>query len=982
MEYIPGVPLNKYCDDHELGLRARLDLFIQVCRGVQHAHQKGIIHRDLKPGNILVTEVEGKPVPKIIDFGVAKATGQHLAAQTMFTRMGQMIGTPEYMSPEQAGSSLADVDTRSDVYSLGVLLYELLTGVLPLERRDIMQAGLERMALHVQNEIPKKPSTRIDTEAQTKAGSTTVYGRDTRFWAKRIRGDLDWITMKALEKERERRYGSPADMAEDITRHLNNHPVEAGPPSGLYRLRKFVRRNRLGVLAGSIVAAALMVGIIGVSVGMVRAKRAESQALAAADRAEASTLYQLARSKKSPSLALPYIMGALERDDRMEYRLHAKQLLLQSPPHWRLPFPPDSHNPYSIDISPDGAWMAVGWSQGGSLQLYSLEGGEPVMLPGHQFNVWRVRFGPDSQYLLTTDSESRVRLWSPKDGELVREWRFTSDVVPFLDMAKNLLITQEAVLGEPIRWQAWPLNGGVPTELGTVGPPSDSDPSERPLPDLDPSRRWLVQPHGNSLDLFDLENLASGPVKTIGRHEVDITGAEFSPDGRTVASYDKEGTVKIWDLDSKQSEPARQLQANPMPIFIRFDHTGSRLAVSGLEGMKVWDLTLAETVKPLELRSSNWSFAGAFHPSGDWLVTTGTGRSVAAWPLVGEQPLVLDIAEENLGSMIFSPDGRHLILGSELGVIWDLPLDGRKIGEPNIIHTEEGFDYQVVQMDDASRNVFLVSCNASRGNGVVMQVPLDGGKAKYFWGFTCTFVVDSSGRYIASMAEHESGDYFVRIFDTATGEDRLLDEPLGGFSAVTGFMGDGRLLVRGPGGIGLWDNTRDDFFSVSRDMVSGWLAKDRKTIVFFSPEEDIWRQTEAGMNLEMLPLKFQPGRFFTFQMDSTASFLAGGFEGGAIQFLDMEAGQSYRYPLFEADASIVALDPKKRWIATTGFTDEGVVKLLSMPSGIPLEDLPYQDLMAKLNTLTNLRVEYDEEKEFGFKVIGRGVPDWNNPPSW
>jgi len=297
MEYIPGVPLNRYCDAKKLGLAGRLNLFIQVCSGVQHAHRKGIIHRDLKPGNILVTEVEGRPVPKIIDFGVAKATSQHLAVQTLFTQVGQMIGTPEYMSPEQAGSSDEDVDTRSDVYSLGVMLYELLTGAVPLERREIMQAGLERMALHVQNEIPKKPSTRIDTEIKQSGRLANIPISDTRAWAKRIRGDLDWITMKALEKDPNRRYGSVQELAEDIRRHSENRPVLASSPSTAYRLGKFLKRHRIGVSATATIFVLLVAFAIMMTVQANRIAQERDRALAAEKRAltEAETAAEVSQ---------------------------------------------------------------------------------------------------------------------------------------------------------------------------------------------------------------------------------------------------------------------------------------------------------------------------------------------------------------------------------------------------------------------------------------------------------------------------------------------------------------------------------------------------------------------------------------------------------------------------------------------------------------------------------------------------------------
>ncbi len=246
MEYVAGVSITSYCDKHKLTMRQRLELFVQVCEGVQHAHQKAIIHRDLKPSNILVTEVDGKPVPKIIDFGVAKALTQKLTAETMFTRVGTMIGTPEYMSPEQAASSGEDIDTRTDVYSLGIILYELLVGAPPIELRKV---AFEEFLRRLREDDAPKPSTRVRT--QDPATSTELARlRQTEPVAlvKQIRGDLDSIALKALEKERSQRYGSPSDLEADIGRYLRNEPVLAVPASPAYRARKFARRHRAALV--------------------------------------------------------------------------------------------------------------------------------------------------------------------------------------------------------------------------------------------------------------------------------------------------------------------------------------------------------------------------------------------------------------------------------------------------------------------------------------------------------------------------------------------------------------------------------------------------------------------------------------------------------------------------------------------------------------------------------------------------------------
>jgi eukaryotic-like serine/threonine-protein kinase len=264
MEYVAGEPITAYCDRHRLGMAERLDLFARVCDGVQHAHQKGVIHRDLKPSNVLVAIQDGKPVPKIIDFGVAKATAQRLTEKTMFTELGVLIGTPEYMSPEQAEMTGLDVDTRTDVYALGVMLYELLTGALPFESKELRQAGYDEIRRRIREVDPPRPSTRVSTLGEKATHAAKNRRTEPRQLAGRLRGDLDWIVMKALEKDRTRRYGSPAELAADLGRHLDHEPVVAGPPSASYRARKFVRRHRVGVA----LATLALVGLVAFGVAM------------------------------------------------------------------------------------------------------------------------------------------------------------------------------------------------------------------------------------------------------------------------------------------------------------------------------------------------------------------------------------------------------------------------------------------------------------------------------------------------------------------------------------------------------------------------------------------------------------------------------------------------------------------------------------------------------------------------------------------
>jgi len=290
MELVRGIKITDYCDQHQLNTTQRLELFIQVCHAVHHAHQKGIIHRDIKPSNILVTLHDGVPVPKVIDFGIAKATEGRLTDLTIYTELRQFIGTPAYMSPEQAEMSGLDVDTRSDIYSLGVLLYELLTGRTPFDAQDLIRSGLDAMRRTIREQEPLRPSTRLSTMVD--AELTTVARRQSSEPPKLvhlIRGDLDWIVMKALEKDRTRRFESASGLALDVQRFLKNEPIEARPPSGLYRFQKLVRRNKTAFAAAGAVFATLVLGL-GLSLYLFiqerHALRSEKEALRRAVAAE------------------------------------------------------------------------------------------------------------------------------------------------------------------------------------------------------------------------------------------------------------------------------------------------------------------------------------------------------------------------------------------------------------------------------------------------------------------------------------------------------------------------------------------------------------------------------------------------------------------------------------------------------------------------------------------------------------------------
>jgi tRNA A-37 threonylcarbamoyl transferase component Bud32/lipopolysaccharide biosynthesis regulator YciM len=326
MELVKGIPLTDYCDRHQLDLPTRLAIFRQICSAVQHAHQKGIIHRDLKPTNILVESHDGKPVPKVIDFGLAKATsGMQLSEHSLFTAFGSVTGTPLYMAPEQATFNALDVDTRADIYALGVILYELLTGSTPIQRDTMRRAALDEMLRVIREVEPPTPSSRISTSEGLPSLAANRHVEPSRL-SRMVRGDLDWIVMKALAKERDRRYDSAIGLANDVERFLNHEPVSAGPPGAGYRMRKFVRRHRGQVAAAALVLLALVLGVVGTTLGLIEARRQERIAIdeakakeearqaEAEQRAKADASRQQAERRLAQVAKMNDILGSIFKD--------------------------------------------------------------------------------------------------------------------------------------------------------------------------------------------------------------------------------------------------------------------------------------------------------------------------------------------------------------------------------------------------------------------------------------------------------------------------------------------------------------------------------------------------------------------------------------------------------------------------------------------------------------------------------------------
>jgi serine/threonine protein kinase len=452
MELVRGVRITDYCDQNKLSTPQRLDLFLQVCRAIQHAHQKGIIHRDIKPSNVLVTLHDGVPVPKVIDFGISKATSdQRLTDKTLFTAFEQFIGTPAYMSPEQAEMSGLDIDTRSDIYGLGVLLYELLTGKTPFDAKELLAVGLDEMRRTIREKEPLRPSTRLSTMVEGELTATARHRQsDPAKLTSLLRGDLDWIVMKALEKDRARRYDTANGLAMDITRYLNSEPVIARPPSKLYRFQRLVRRNKPTFAAIGAVVLALIAGVLASSWQAIKATRAGRQAAAAQHRADQNAAQAERSELAARQRAYASDMGLAQRALAINNLGRAQELLDRNRPsstqsdlrgwEWRYVWQQtrsDAQYIFAKRTTPISA-LAVSWDEkfvaiaeelNRNLSVWDLRTRQEVAsLPAANGSVLAV-FSPCEPLLAffattvsdTTNRQCSIRLWNSDSRKIIGE---------------------------------------------------------------------------------------------------------------------------------------------------------------------------------------------------------------------------------------------------------------------------------------------------------------------------------------------------------------------------------------------------------------------------------------------------------------------------------------------------------------------------------------------------------------------------------
>jgi eukaryotic-like serine/threonine-protein kinase len=678
MELVRGVPLLDYCDRHRLTIRERLALFVPLCLAVHHAHQKGIIHRDLKPANVLVLERDGRPIPKVIDFGVAKAVGHALTARPAVTLHGQLVGTPAYMSPEQADTSGLDVDTRSDVYSLGVMLYELLLGALPVDPQEIgVREFLSRLA-NLETD-PPLPSDFLARHLDLRRSAAAKRKADPERLAEELRGDLDSIILKAMEKNRAFRYASANDLALDIGRHLRNEPVLARPPTATYRLRKFVRRHRVGVVAAAAVVLALSVGASAMTVGLFRATMAERVARAEAARAHEmelqanqrlrdSLLAQARATRNSRSSGRRHLTLSLLRQaaairpgsDLRDEAIAALMLTdLRPKAEWPLP-DPDQH--YVFEFAPRLDRYLLGFEDG-RIEIHSVLGRSVKVLPATGLPVRVARFSSDGTKVAVKyhgasetgpaafsvwNVDSGRKLLSYEGGIAKRAFDFSPDdrSIAYVTLDRKL-IYRELVSGRillrkvlesvpyAIKFRpdgaalAFALQNKSLLVIGLNGAERRRVECQAVPTSLDWDKEGRLLGAGfydYSASIWDIET--GRRTSTLQGHQAEVVAILFNPTAPIVATYSWDETSRLWELATGREILVVGAQVRG------FSRDGRAASFLTRQAAGIWEVLHGDTFRILHGHSGKspvslqfGTDASRIIPSGSSTGTPGKARS-------------------------------------------------------------------------------------------------------------------------------------------------------------------------------------------------------------------------------------------------------------------------------------------------------------------------------------------------------------------
>jgi len=954
MEYVKGIPITEYCDLYKLGTQERLKLFIPLCQAIQHAHHKGIIHRDIKPSNALVTLHDEEPIPKIIDFGVAKALNQRLTERTLVTEQGQFIGTPEYVSPEQAKLTGLDVDTRTDIYSLGVLLYELLTGCTPFDPQYLRSKGYAEMQRIIREQDPVKPSTKLTTlggELEDIAKHRSSTSDQLR---KSVRGDLDWIVMKTLEKDRTRRYETADGLAMDIEHHLSNEPVLARPPSKLYRFQKLVRRNKGIFVAVGAVAVVLVLGVIASTRQAIRATRAEREqsrlredAVVAQEKEAGLRQQAQARELAMRQLAYASDISLAQQALAMNDLGRARRLLKGHRPgpgevdlrgwEWRYlwqecrsdalgelcRYP---HSAYSVAYSPDGKMLAVAGAVQEFVDIWDVSGRKRIAtLQPNEGSL--AAFSPRGD-LLATGAGKQIRLWRTDTWDLVHQITLAGDVQVFKfspdgTRLAGLSTPDELTVWEVDQWAIVRRIGGL--KLMSYWGTLDFSPDGKALAigDLDHHLQVLDLTAGN-------KNLSIPEA-----HSEGITSVAWSPNGSVIASGSgfTGGSIRLWDATS--GNPLGTLEGHTSWICeLTFSTDGLRLySASGDQTIRIWDVGQRRCLATLR-GSSHEVYGLALSPDGTTLASVCKDGVVAFWSALPrpEEELPRLIALSKFAWPAFAPDSRVLAV-SRAGTVSLIDLatleESEQLGAlsaKDVYMVAYSPDGTLLISGSRSGRIRVWSCTERR-----LLRELDGHKEPIFGLYfradgTRLLSIDVKGKAIWWDARTWQGGQTFAVE----------------FSGGVAVSPDGHLLAIGAAGALRWFNAETGdllattagppyptvrvAFSSDSSRVAG--VSEYGTVALWDPSSFEWITGFKG--------HMQGAQGVAFSPDGRRLATGGGTDRDAIKLWDLSTHRELMTLSGQGSLFlIVAFSPDGKWLAACSY--EGNLHLWHAPSWAEIE---------------------------------------------